>query len=87
MAGARRKAKADAEASASAPQALQRSLAVGEVVRFVSIAGVVCEAVVTQLHASGTGLAKLLVSKPSGMQFVTLSGEGTALGDYQRKEA
>ena len=87
MAGAKRKAKADAEASASAPEALQRPLAVGEVVRFVSIAGVVCEAVVTQLDASGTGLAKLFVTKPSGMQFVTLAGEGTALGDYQRKEA
>ena len=87
MAGAKRKAKADAEAATSAPEALQRPLAVGETVRFVSIAGVVCEAVVTQLDAIGTGLAKLLVSKPSGMQFVTLAGEGTALGDYQRMGA
>jgi len=86
VAGAKRKAKADAEASASAPEALQRPLSVGEAVRFVSLAGVVCEAVVVQLDASGTGLAKLLVSKPSKMQFVTLAGEGTALGDYQRKE-
>jgi hypothetical protein len=87
MAGAKRKAKADAETSASAPEALQRPLAVGEVVRFVSLAGVVCEAVVVQLDANGTGLAKLWVHKPTGMTFVTLAGEGTALGDYQRKEA
>lgn len=87
MAGAKRKAKADAETSASAPEALQRPLAVGEVVRFVSLAGVVCEAVVVQLDANGTGLAKLWVRKPTGMTFVTLAGEGTALGDYQRKEA
>lgn len=87
MAGAKRKAKLDAEAVQSAPETLQRPLAVGEVVRFVSLAGVVCEAVVQQLDAGGTGLAKLSVRKPSGMTFVTLAAEGTAPGDYQRKEA
>ena len=87
MAGAKRKAKADVEAVQSVPEALQRPLAVGEAVRFVSLAGVVCEATVTQLDVNATGLAKLSVRKPSGMTFVTLASEGVAPGDYQRKEA
>jgi hypothetical protein len=87
VAGAKRKAKADAEASASAPEALQRPLAVGEVVRFVSFAGVVCEAVVQTLDVDGTGLVRLLVKKPSGMTFVTLTCAGDAPGYFQRKEA
>ena len=87
MAGAKRKAKLDAEAVQSAPAALQRPLAVGEAVRFVSLAGVVCEAVVKTLDVDGTGLTRLLVTKPSGMTFVTLTSAGDAPGYYQRKEA
>ena len=87
MAGAKRKAKADAEAVQSAPEALQRPLAIGEAVRFVSFAGVVCEAVVQTLDVDGTGLVRLLVKKPSGMTFVTLTSAGDAPGYFQRKEA
>ncbi len=87
MAGAKRKAKLDAEAATSAPEALQRPLAVGEVVRFVSFAGVVCEAVVQTLDVDGTGLTRVLVKRPSGMTFVTLTSSGDAPGYFQRKEA
>jgi hypothetical protein len=87
VAGAKRKAKADAEAVQSASQALQRPLTVGEVVRFVTFAGIVCEAVVKTLDVDGTGLVRLLVTKPSGMTFVTLTSAGDAPGYFQRKEA
>jgi hypothetical protein len=57
------------------------------VVRFVSFAGVVCEAVVQTLDVDGTGLTRVLVTKPSGMTFVTLTSSGDAPGYFQRKEA
>jgi hypothetical protein len=57
------------------------------VVRFVSFAGVVCEAMVKTLDVDGTGLVRLLVTKPSGMTFLTLTSSGDAPGYFQRKEA
>ena len=92
MAGARRKAKADALEAAqpveeaapvqpSAP-AVRAPVARGDVVRFVSLAGVSCTAVVQTIDVD-LG-ARLLVTKPSGMTFVTLSIEGTEPGTYQR---
>jgi hypothetical protein len=56
-------------------------------VRFVTFAGVVCEAVVKTLDVDGTGLTRVLVTKPSGMTFVTLTSAGDAPGYFQRKEA
>jgi hypothetical protein len=56
-------------------------------VRFVTFAGIVCEAVVKTLDVDGTGLVRLLVTKPSGMTFVTLTSAGDAPGYFQRKEA
>ena len=97
MAGARRKAKADAleaaqpvEEAAPVPApvqppapAVRATIARGDVVRFTTLAGVACTAVVQTIDVD-LG-ARLLVTKPSGMTFVTLSIEGTEPGTYQRE--
>ncbi len=99
MAGARRKAKADADAQqpaqdvadaapvpapvAVAQPAVRAPVAAGERVRFTTVAGVSCEAVVVRIDwVSGI---ELLVTKPSGMTFVALSIEGTEPGTFQRE--
>ncbi len=98
MAGARRKAKADADAqqpaqdvavAAPVPAPVQPSapavrapIARGDVVRFTTVAGVACTAVVQTIDDEL--VARLIVTKPSGMTFATLSIEGTEPGTFQR---
>ena len=93
MAGARRKAKADALEAAQpvvsdAPMAehveaaARAVVAPGERVRFITVAGVVCDAVVLRIEWM-QGI-ELRVMKPSGMTFVTFAVEGTEPGTFQR---
>lgn len=98
MAGARRKAKADADAQqpaqdvadavpvpatvAVAEPAVRAPIAAGERVRFTTVAGVVCEAVIVRIDwVDGI---ELRVQKPSGMTFVTYADEGEGPGTFQR---
>lgn len=57
-------------------------VAPGERVRFLSVAGVVCDAVVIGIDWV-MGI-ELRVMKPSGMIFVTFADEGTEPGTFQR---
>ena len=96
MAGARRKAKADAleaaqpvEEAAPVPAPVQPPapaaravMAPGERVRFITVAGVVCDAVV--LGIDWIQGIELRVMKPSGMTFVAFADEGTEPGTFQR---
>ena len=96
MAGARRKAKADAleaaqpvEEAAPVPApvavaqpAVRAPITAGERVRFVTVTGLECEAVVVRIDwVDGV---ELRVCKPSGLQFVTFAAEGTEPGTFQR---
>lgn len=96
MAGARRKAKADADAqqaaqdvAADAPvpavvqPASRAAVASGVRVRFVTVAGLDCEAVV--LGVDSVDGVQLRVIKPSGLTFTTFAAEGTGPGTYQRE--
>lgn len=95
MAGARRKAKAEADAqqaaqdvAADAPvpavvqPAARAAVAPGERVRFTSLAGIDCEAVVMGIDCAD--VVQLRVIKPSGLTFTTFAAEGTGPGTYQR---
>jgi hypothetical protein len=95
MAGARRKSKSIADVEeAAAPVASDAPMAEhveaaaravvspGERVRFLSVAGVSCEAVVIRIDwVDGI---ELRVRKPSGLTFVTYAVEGTEPGTFQR---
>ena len=99
MAGARRKAKADADAQqpaqdvadavpvpatvAVAEPAVRAPIAAGERVRFTTVAGVSCEAVIVRIDwVDGI---ELRVRKPSGLTFVTYADEGEGPGTFQRE--
>lgn len=95
MARARRTSKSIAEVEeAAAPvvsdapmaedieAAARAVVAPGERVRFTTVAGVSCEAVVVRIDwVDGI---ELRVQKPSGMTFVTFADEGTEPGTFQR---
>lgn len=99
MAGARRKAKADADAQqpahdvadavpvpapvAVAQPAVRVPIAAGERVSFTTVAGVVCEAVVVRVDWMN-GI-ELRVRKPSGMTFITFADEGEGPDTFQRE--
>ena len=70
------KVGADIEAAARAV------VAPGERVRFITVAGVVCDAVV--LGIDWVDGIELRVQKPSGMTFRTFADEGTEPGTFQR---
>ena len=99
MAGARRKAKADADAQqpaqdvvdaapvpapvAVAQPAVRAPIAAGERVRFLTVTGLECEAVVVRVDwVDGV---ELRVRKPSGLQFVTFAAEGEGPDTFQRE--
>lgn len=95
MARARRTSKSIAEveeaatpvvSDASLPEYIEAAaravVAPGERVRFLSVAGVLCDAVVIGIDWV-MGI-ELRVMKPSGMTFVTFADEGTEPGTFQR---
>lgn len=95
MAGARRKSKSIAEVEEAATPVVSNApmaedieaaaravVAPGERVRFTTVAGVSCEAVVVRIDwVSGI---ELRVRKPSGLTFLTYADEGEGPGTFQR---
>ena len=61
---------------------MRAPIAAGERVRFTTVAGVSCEAVVVRIDwVDGI---ELRVRKPSGLTFVTYADEGEGPGTFQR---
>lgn len=96
MARARRTSKSIAEVEeAAAPvvsdapmaeeieAAARAVVAPGERVRFITVTGVVCEAVVVRIDWMN-GI-ELRVRKPSGMTFITFADEGEGPDTFQRE--
>jgi hypothetical protein len=92
MAGARKKVAESAQEPAqpvvggaveAAPVATtaRAGIVTGEVVRFLSTAGVDCSAVVLSTGVEGV---ELRATKPSGLTFIAYAVEGTTPGTFQR---